>query len=223
MKKIAALLLSLLLIWTTACMAAADTVVTAKPGEELTMEISIESAGGNSARIGILTNGAPVTFVKAVGGSANDTVPPRGFGGSFAVVNLNGADISADGTSVSGGSYGVDSLVDGVIGKLTFRVNDDAAPGIYTLEAIKKSGSVTVKGVFTFKVEGKQTSDRVPGDANGDGKINARDALSIIKYVSGQDVNVNMNNADVNGDGKVNTRDALVIIKYVSGQDVELK
>ncbi len=222
MKKIAAFLLSLLLIC-TACMAVADTVVTAKPGEELTMEISIESASGKSARIGIKTNGAPVTFVKAVGGSVNDTVPPRGFGGSFAVVNLNGADISADGASVSGGSYTVDSLADGVIGKLTFRVNDDTAPGVYTLEAYKKSGSVTVKGVFTFKVEETQTSDRVPGDVNGDGKINSRDALSIIKYASGQDVNINLNNADVNADGKVNSRDALVIIKYASGQDVQLK
>lgn len=222
MKKIAALLLSLLLIG-AACTAAADTVVTAKPGDELTMEISIESASGNSARIGIQTNGAPVTFVKAVGGSANDTVPPRGFGGSFAVVNLSGADISADGTSLSGGNCTVDALVDGVVGKLTFLVNDDAAPGVYTLEPYKKSGSVTVKGIFTFKVEEKQTSDRVPGDVNGDGKINSRDALSIIKYASGQDLNINLNNADVNADGKVNSRDALVIIKYASGQDVELK
>ncbi len=222
MKKIAALLLSLLLIC-TACVAAADTVVTAKPGEELTMEIGIESASGKSARIGIQTNGAPVTFLKAVGGSVNDTVPPRGFGGSFAVVNLNGADISADGTSVSGGSYTVDSLTDGVIGKLTFRVNDDAAPGVYTLEPYKKSGSVIVKGVFTFKIEEKQTSDRVPGDVNGDGKVNSRDALSIIKYASGQDVNINLNNADVNADGKINSRDALAIMKYASGQDVELK
>ena len=64
---------------------------------------------------------------------------------------------------------------------------------------------------------------RLPGDVNGDGKVNSRDALAIIKYAAGQDVKINLANADVNADGKVNSRDALAIIKYAAGQDIILK
>lgn len=222
MKKVVALLLCLLLIL-AACTAVADTVVTAKPGDELTMEVSIESAGGKSARIGIQINSAPITFVTAVGGSANDTVPPRAFNDYFAVVNLEGASISADGSSISGSGYTVASLTDGVIGRLTFRVNADAAPGVYVVEPVLKSGSVTVKGTLTFRIEEKQSTDRVPGDVNGDGNVNSRDALAILKYASGQEVSIILANADVNADGNINSRDALAVLKYASGQDVVLK
>lgn len=222
MKKIVALLLGLLLIL-AACTAVADSVVTAKPGDELTLEVSIEAASGKYAKIGIQINGAPITFVRAVGGSANDTVPPRGFGDSFAVVNLEGASISSDGSSISGSGYTVADLTAGVIGSITFRVNDDAAPGVYVVESVVKSGSSLVKGTLTFQIEEKQSQDRVPGDVNGDGNVNSRDALAILKYASGQEVSIILDNADVNADGNINSRDALAILKYASGQDVTLK
>lgn len=222
MKKIVALLLGLLLIL-AACTAVADSVVTAKPGDELTLEVSIEAASGKYAKIGIQINGAPITFVRAVGGSANDTVPPRDFDDSFAVVNLEGASISSDGSSISGSGYTVADLTEGVIGSLTFRVNDDAAPGVYVVESVVKSGSSLVKGTLTFQIEEKQSQDRVPGDVNGDGNVNSRDALAILKYASGQEVSIILDNADVNADGNINSRDALAILKYASGQDVTLK
>lgn len=222
MKKIAALLLSMLLLL-SACPAVADTALTAKPGDELTMEVSITSAGGLSAKIGIHTNSAPVTFVRAVGGSANDTVPPRAFNDFFAVVNLNGVNISSDGASISSGDFTVEALADGVIGTLTFRVNDDAEPGLYVVEAYKASGSVTVNGALTFRVEDKQTTDRVPGDANGDGDINSRDALLVLRYSVGEEVSMIRDNADVTGDGEINSRDALMILRYSVGDDVVLK
>ena len=223
MKKIVALLLALMLILAV-CTAAADTVVTAKPGDELTMDISIESSSGKSARIGVQTNGAPITFVKAVGGSVNDTVPPIGFSGSFAVVNLEGASISADGSSISGSGYTVASLTDGVIGRLTFRVNGDAAPGVYAVEPVLKSGSVTVRGTLTFRIEEKQSTNRVPGDVTGDGTVNTADFLRLGKYLAGWDnISINFSNTDVNGDGQVTTVDFLRLGKKLAGWDIELE
>ena len=64
---------------------------------------------------------------------------------------------------------------------------------------------------------------RLAGDANEDGKINSRDALTIVRYTVGQGVKINLSNADVNADGKINSRDALAIVRFTVGQDVTLK
>lgn len=58
-----------------------------------------------------------------------------------------------------------------------------------------------------------------PGDANSDGSINSFDALSIIRYVTGE---INLTAAeieasDVDLDGKVNSTDALYILQFSAG------
>lgn len=220
MKKVMSRLLSLLLVcmMMTAMVASAEsTTVTTGRGGKVTMDISV-SGGGTNAKIGIKTNGAPVTFDNAVGGSANDTVPPKGFGGYFIVTNMEGVTISPDGSSVSGTLTGVSDLVAGVVGTLTFTVNADAAYGTYTVEAYQVSGSTTVTGSVTFTV-----ADRLPGDANGDGDVSTRDALLILQLIAGYDVTINEANADCNADGDVSTRDALLILQLIAGYDVVLQ
>lgn len=220
MKKFVSRLLSLLLVlmMTAAVVASAETTtVTTARGGTVTMNISI-TGGGKNALIGIKTNKAPVTFSNAVGGSVNDTVPPKSFGGSFVVTNLDGVTISPDGTTASGSLTGVSDLVAGDIGTLTFTVNADAAYGTYTVEAYLISGSTTVNGSVTFTV-----ADRLPGDANSDGRITTRDALVILQHVAGYDVSINLSNADCNADGRVTTRDALLILQVVAGYEVTLQ
>lgn len=212
MKKIIAFLLSLLLIGMVT-MASADTGVRTSQGATLTMDVSI-SGGGSVAKIGLKTNDAPVTFVSAVGGDVNDTVPPRGFSGSFVVVNLVGVSISPDGTTVSGStdSYTVAALEAGTVGRLTFQVNEDAAFGTYTVEPYLISGDCTVSGSLTFTV-----SDRTPGDANEDGEADVMDALVIMQSITGQPVTYNAVNADCNGDGEVDMMDVLMIMQSIVG------
>lgn len=219
MKKSVSLLLSLLLILMVST-ATAESVVTVSRGSTVSMDVSITSASGTSAKIGIKTNNAPVTFVRAVGGSVNDTVPPQAFNDYFAVVNIEGVSLLPDGTDFSGsvGDYTLSTLVDGVIGTLTFRINDDAELGTYTVEAYKSSGSCTVVGSVIFEVV-----DRIPGDANNDGKVSAADALLTLKYAANWEVEINLLNADVTADGKVTAVDALNILKYTANWDIELK
>lgn len=220
MKKFVSRLLSLLLIlmMTAAVVASAETTtVTTSRGGTVTMNITI-TGGGKNALIGIKTNKAPVTFASAVGGSANDTVPPKSFDGSFVVTNMEGITISPDGTTASGSLTGVSDLVAGDIGTLTFTVNADAAYGTYTVEAYLVSGSTTVNGSVTFTV-----SERVPGDANEDGSVDILDALLVLKFDCGWDVTLNEANADVNADGSADILDALLLLKYDCGWDVELK
>lgn len=220
MKKFIALMLSLLMLAGMVTMAAAeDTGVRTSRGATLTMDVAV-SGGGSVAKIGLKTNDAPVSFVSAVGGDVNDTVPPRGFSGSFVVVNLVGVSFSPDGTTVSGStdSYTVASLEAGKIGSLTFKVNDDAAFGTYTVEAYLVDGSCAVTGSLTFTV-----SDRTPGDADGSGEVDVMDALAIMQSIAGYDVTVNAANADCNGDGAMDVMDALTIMQYIAGYDVTLQ
>ena len=56
----------------------------------------------------------------------------------------------------------------------------------------------------------------VKGDANGDSKLNVRDAANIAKYASRNKLSLLPANADYNGDGKVNVRDAAAIAKFMA-------
>ena len=53
------------------------------------------------------------------------------------------------------------------------------------------------------------------GDANCDGKVNSDDAVLVLKYAVGYEVdNFNVQFADINCDGKINSDDAVQILKY---------
>ncbi len=70
---------------------------------------------------------------------------------------------------------------------------------------------------FNFEVIGSSTT---LGDLNGDDKINAKDALEVLKAAVGK---VNLTDeqkavADVNKDGDINAKDALEMLKYAVGK-----
>ncbi len=59
------------------------------------------------------------------------------------------------------------------------------------------------------------------GDVNGDGKLNARDARALLRYIAGltDDTEIDENVADYNKDGKVNARDARAMLRHIAGLD----
>ena len=81
------------------------------------------------------------------------------------------------------------------------------------------AAAITVVASFEAEVVG----DVLKGDVNGDGKINARDAMLALRYVAGEvgDGDVNLAALDVNSDGKVNARDAMLVLRYVAGEITE--
>jgi Leucine-rich repeat (LRR) protein len=66
------------------------------------------------------------------------------------------------------------------------------------------------------------TPDHIPGDINGDGKVNNKDVTRLQRYLRGEEVDVNPAALDVNGDGKVNNKDLTRLQRYLRGEDVEI-
>lgn len=66
-----------------------------------------------------------------------------------------------------------------------------------------------------------QEAEILPGDANGDGAVNARDARLVLRFAAGMVEESELNHflADINGDGKVNARDARAILRKAAGID----
>lgn len=118
---------------------------------------------------------------------------------------------------------------DGVLASLTFKIKDTAQAGNSTVRIVPEEGAFFY---YADKVEVDFTVDcfdgvvevveYTPGDTNGDGKINNRDAARILQYLAGWDVECNMAALDVNGDGKINNRDAARLLQYLAGWNVEI-
>ncbi len=67
--------------------------------------------------------------------------------------------------------------------------------------------------------ENEEETTVVPGDVNGDGKVNSRDMMMLKKFLASSvsSDSISVDNADVNGDGNINSRDMMKIKKYLNG------
>lgn len=62
----------------------------------------------------------------------------------------------------------------------------------------------------------------VPGDINGDTKVNNKDVTRLLQYLAQWNVEVNTPTLDTNGDTKVNNKDVTRLMQYLAHWDVEL-
>ena len=62
-----------------------------------------------------------------------------------------------------------------------------------------------------------------PGDIDGDGSVNNRDAITLTRYLNEWGVNVVEAALDIDGDGFVNNRDVMTLTRYLNDWDVILK
>ncbi|MBR6902912.1 MAG: hypothetical protein IKN39_03380, partial [Clostridia bacterium] len=109
---------------------------------------------------------------------------------------------------------------------LTFAVAENAALGEYRITVDYDYDDIfniyetnidfaVINGIVTI-------NDHLPGDINGDGKVNNKDIVRLFKYLSDWDVEVDSKALDVNGDGAVNNKDLLRLFKYLSNWDVKI-
>ena len=114
---------------------------------------------------------------------------------------------------------------DGALFRMTVKVSDDAAPGVYPItiqgvpaDIVDEKGNVIpvtcVSGSITI-------TDVVPGDVNGDGERTNADVIYLARSLLGL---VTLNDsqksaADVNGDGIVSNADVIRLARVLIGLD----
>lgn len=128
-------------------------------------------------------------------------------------------------------------IKDGNILTLRFAVSEDAAPGTKCAINISYASGDIVDGnlaaVSPKVISGCITViDYLPGDLNGDRKINSTDIIMLRRHIAGKyEQEINELAGDVNADGKHNSTDIIMLRRYVadgcttlpSGYNVELK
>lgn len=115
----------------------------------------------------------------------------------------------------------------GILAELTFKVKDDAPEGNYPITVSYDKEEIfdeNFKNVEFTTVNGSVTvSSAIPGDINGDGKVNMKDYAQLQRYLNNWDVAIEESAADVNKDGKINMKDYALLQQYLNGWDVVLK
>lgn len=95
--------------------------------------------------------------------------------------------------------------------KLSFVVDETFDDGFLAID-LKSQESAPV----AFAIEDGQLSitDFIPGDINGNGKVDNNDLILLTRYRARWKVTINMDAADVNGNGKVDNEDLILLTRY---------
>ena len=114
---------------------------------------------------------------------------------------------------------------DGTIAFLTFKILESAPDGKYPITIwCDDAGNEKLEDV-AVRSTGSNVSVKksIPGDVNGDGKVNVKDITLLAQYLAEWDVSIDSNAADVNADGKINVKDITLLAQYLAEWDVVLK
>lgn len=121
-------------------------------------------------------------------------------------------------------------IKDGNILNLQFKINESASNGSkYNIKLSYYDGDIVdanLNPVSAIIVNGAVTViDYMPGDLNGDGKINSSDIILLRRHIAGgYEQSINESAADVNDDKRRNSTDVILLRRYIAGgYDVELK
>lgn len=193
--------------------------VSAQPGETVKVKVSVKNNPGILGATLHLEYGEGLELKDAVNGTA------------FSVLGLTkpGKLVSPCKFYWSGLEIAASDIHDGDILELSFAVSDNVNAGteipvsiscdegdiidnnLNAVETVMNSGSVLVE-------------DYMPGDLDGDKKVNTRDGVLLNRVIAGgYDVTFNEKAADVNADYKINTKDGILLSRYIAGgYNVEL-
>lgn len=102
---------------------------------------------------------------------------------------------------------------DAEIGKtpiaLTYRENDVVNKNLEEVGLHVENGEIDIENILF-------------GDAHRDGNIDTKDAVRIMQYLAGWQVDIWFKAADVNKDGKISTMDSVLLSQYLAGWDIKL-
>ena len=77
--------------------------------------------------------------------------------------------------------------------------------------------------------EPMDVESKIPGDVNGDGEVDGRDVIRLMKYLAGDDedkvneeIEIIKENCDLNEDTEIDSLDLLLLVKYLGGEVQQL-
>ena len=204
--------ITLYAVWKKAAVEKGQLIVStpqARPGETVAVDVSIAENPGICAFI--LRIDYDETVLELISIEHPEI-------GSDSIWNINGGMVSWLAFS--------DTDYNGTLFTVTFKVADDAEEGATAVTVLYEAGDI---GNFaedeinpSVQAGGVNIVNRVPGDTNGDGRLNTMDLIRLMKYFNGESVEVVPGSADINGDGRENTMDLIRLMKYISGEAVEI-
>ncbi len=114
----------------------------------------------------------------------------------------------------------------GTLATLVFEVLDENADFGFTL-AVDEDGHYAVSDEYLpvdmpIEVSTVEEANFIPGDLDGDGKVNAADSNLMKKIVLGivEPTDIQLKAGDLNGDGKINASDYNLLKKLILGIDI---
>jgi len=179
-----------------------------------------------------LADGAYTVYVRATDAATNTTVEADYASDSFTVLPTEAPSVTSTSPAADATDVAVDTTVSAVFDK-------DMDPSTITASSFTLAGSV-VSGTVTYNSSTKTatfTPDAnlaagttytatlstaitsvVPGDANGDGNVNALDITKVERIIAGLDAETL--GADANEDGNINALDITKVERIIAGLDV---
>ena len=126
------------------------------------------------------------------------------------------------------------STYNGELVTLTFEVPEGTAAGEYFVNVDFYKGN---KGNYTDGDDVNYDADQkplglryengsvtvynyIPGDINGDGKVNNKDGTSLLRYLAGWEIDVVDDALDTDGNGSVSNKDGTRLLQYLAGWNV---
>lgn len=188
--------------------------VNARPGDTFEVAVRVENNTGLvGLRLDVVYDTDLLELVGAVGGKDFATAT---FGPVQSPFNVMWVD-----------AIHPNNTADGAIAILTFRVKEEAPLGASVIEVIPYEDDFIddqMEAVRCETVSGTvNVIETTPGDADGDGAVGVKDLAYLMRYLTGWEVDVDIDALDVNNDGKLNNRDFALIQRYLNGWDVTLQ
>ena len=188
--------------------------MTAVPGQTVEVKISLKNSPGLASML------LKVAYDNGL--SLREIRINEALGGQFTTSKELASPVSILWINVQEEAKG-----DVLFATLVFQVSESAKIG----DSFRITAAYDADDIYNLNEEavflsvedgGVSVSSRTPGDINGDGKVNNRDATRLLQHLAGWDVEYAEGSLDVNNDGKVNNRDATRLLQYLAGWDVDL-
>ncbi len=185
--------------------------VPAKAGDEVFVNLMLsDSIGFRELTFDLSYDESVLSLIEAV--------PGGDFNGAELLLTTENTE-----TTLYWNMASVEAVPDGILATLKFKVSEGAKKGKYAIKGIYGEGGMTDKdgSDIMFSVKSGEINvlgtpeENVLGDADGNGKVNSKDAIYLSNHLKESLKYPLAILGDVNKDGNFNAMDAIYLLKHI--------